>query len=311
MEEQSVNIFTLSKQDTSFLKGVAICAMLCHHLYGCPIEGVEPYTGIFAWIGNLGKICVAMFLFCSAYGLSAGYNDITTFKDKLRFVRNRLIKFYTNYWVILLLFIPIGVFVLGRTFDVAYAGLNMPKRMVYEIFGINGGCSYIQTWWFNQLIIIMYLIFPLLYKIIKYIPLLTLVFAVLYLLFGDEYTFGIVEFNIWLLPFITGIFWKLYEDKLCSVSKICQSHKIIFALVTLSLFVVVTVIRNVLLYPNSIRMDALLTIGISLCVVSIFRLSPRLMRGVAFLGGHSMNIYLIHSFFNVPLIHNCEWLRGG
>ena len=311
MEPQRVNIFSLSKQDTKFLKGIAICAMLCHHLYGCPISGVEPYTGIFSWLGFFGKICVALFLFCSGYGLSAGYKSLSSFSDKILFVRNRFIKFYTNYWVILLFSLLYGIFVLGRTFEAAYAGLNMPKRLLYEIFAINGGCSYLRTWWFNQLIIVCYLLFPLLFKVIKHAPFSMLVIGILYLLYGDAYTFQIIEFNIWLFPFIIGIYWNLYEGRAANLSNICLSHKILFLFLSIVLLVSVAAFRSTLSYPDQIRIDALFTISIVLCTIFIFRYSDNLMKGGAFLGKHSMNIYMIHSLFNVPLLHSCEWLRGG
>lgn len=311
MEPQKVNIFTLSKQDTNFLKGIAICAMLCHHLYGCPIFGVEPYTGIFSWLGSFGKICVAVFLFCSGYGLSARYKSLSSFTDRIIFVRNRLIKFYINYWVILLLCVLYGIFVLGRTFDIAYSGLNMPKRLLYEVFAINGGCSYLRTWWFNQLIIVCYLLFPLLFLAAKYTPFTMLIVGTLYLLFGDAHTFQIIEFNIWLFPFIIGIYWNLYEGRLEKLSEICLLYKIPFVFISVIVQISIAVIRGHLSYPDQIRIDALLVISIVLCTISIFRYYDGLMKSGAFLGKHSMNIYMIHSLFNVPILHNGEWLRSG
>ena len=54
--------WSLSKQDTSVLKGIAIVAMLFHHLY-CSIPAwIEPYHGVLGWIGELGKVCVAIFV---------------------------------------------------------------------------------------------------------------------------------------------------------------------------------------------------------------------------------------------------------
>ncbi len=311
MNSQETNIFSLSQQDTLVVKGIAICSMLCHHLYGFPPEGVVPYNGILAWIGALGKVCVALFLFCSGYGLTARYKDITTLKETLRFVRNRFIKFYTNYWVILFVFIPLGIFVYGRTWDIAYAGLNVPKRIVYELFGINGGCSYIPTWWFNQLIIVMYLLFPLLFRAVKQVPFIAGIVTILYLLFGDKYTLGIIELNIWLQPFMMGIYWNLFEDKLRVLSDICLSHKVMFALASFVLLVIAVFIRSSLLYPDDIRIDALLTAIILLCIVSTLRYLSKLINSLAFLGKHSMNIYLIHTFFNVPVLHGSEWLRVG
>ena len=71
-----MNKLFLSKSDTSALKGIAIMAMLLHHLYYSIPIGVEPYTGILYLLGIIGKVCVPIFLFCSGYGLKAQYDPI-------------------------------------------------------------------------------------------------------------------------------------------------------------------------------------------------------------------------------------------
>ena len=90
---------TLSRQDTIVMKGIAILAMLFHHMYGAPPPDVVPYSGILEWIGVLGKVCVAMFLFCSGYGLASQYEPSKSVLSDVRFVLRRLTKFYLNYWV--------------------------------------------------------------------------------------------------------------------------------------------------------------------------------------------------------------------
>ena len=76
MMDETVNIFALSKQDTSVMKGIAIIAMLCHHVYTCQPEWVEAYPFVLTIIGVLGKVCVAMFLFCTGYGLAVQYEQM-------------------------------------------------------------------------------------------------------------------------------------------------------------------------------------------------------------------------------------------
>lgn len=66
----------MSKQDTLVLNGIAIIAMLFYYLYCSIPEWIEPYDGVLAWMSDLGKVCVAMFLFCSGYGLSAQYEKV-------------------------------------------------------------------------------------------------------------------------------------------------------------------------------------------------------------------------------------------
>lgn len=55
------------------MKGIAIIAMLCHHVYTCQPEWVEAYPFFLTTLGVLGKVCVAIFLFCSGYGLAVQY----------------------------------------------------------------------------------------------------------------------------------------------------------------------------------------------------------------------------------------------
>lgn len=107
--------FELKKQDTLALKGIAIIAMLCHHVYGSATD-----SSVFVWLGELGKVCIAIFVFCSGYGLSASYpesiqgdNLKAIVKGSFRFEIKRLIKFYSNYWIVFLIFVPISVFVLA------------------------------------------------------------------------------------------------------------------------------------------------------------------------------------------------------
>lgn len=62
----------LTLHDTSILKGIAICAMLWHHLFY-----ENPKYGHFVWhLALLGKVCVAIFLLLSGYGLTIQMNRI-------------------------------------------------------------------------------------------------------------------------------------------------------------------------------------------------------------------------------------------
>ena len=51
MNNTVTNNWSLSKSDTLVLKGIAIIAMLCHHLYDCIPPGVEPYPDVVSFIG--------------------------------------------------------------------------------------------------------------------------------------------------------------------------------------------------------------------------------------------------------------------
>ena len=168
MTNETINIFALSKQDTSVMKGIAIIAMLCHHVYTCQPEWVEAYPFILTTMGVLGKVCVAIFLCCSGYGLAVQYEKVlgltTCLIDKLRttivFIIKRLIKFYSAYWFVFLIFVPITIVCFDRPLSAAYGeNVNIVKRLFWDILGIQGFQSYNITWWFNRLIIIINLIY--------------------------------------------------------------------------------------------------------------------------------------------------------
>ena len=69
MEE---NGFELTLHDTSILKGIAICAMLWHHLFLLHPD----YGNVVYHLALLGKVCVAIFLLLSGYGLTIQMNKL-------------------------------------------------------------------------------------------------------------------------------------------------------------------------------------------------------------------------------------------
>lgn len=120
------------------------------------------------------KVCVALFLVLSGYGLNASMN-----KNKYsitKFYKKHIWKIYKNYWLIWILFVPIGV-IRGRTFSFVY-GDHYLAKLLTDILGLQkllGYNSYNATWWFITLILGLYLIFPIIYKLAKKVPLLLLI----------------------------------------------------------------------------------------------------------------------------------------
>ncbi len=210
--------FSLSSNDSLILKGIAICAMLRHHLFT-----TAEYGNFVLFLGGLGKVCVAIFLFASGYGLYVQYNklNVSPTKDGAKvsfmFLIKRFIKFYVNYWVVFIIFVPIGVFVFGRTLNQPYGeSVNLFKRFIYDVLGVQGFSSYNITWWFNKLIIILYLLFPLMFFLIKRFPWMTLLVLLVVLRFGNHFAWinANTDLSVWLLPFGLGMFWASKTDVL-------------------------------------------------------------------------------------------------
>lgn len=310
-----MNNFSLTRQDTQVMKGIAIIAMLCHHLYSDPeLRGIVPYDGIYAWLGALGKVCVALFLFCSGYGLSKQYEQ-KSIKDDIKFIVKRLLKFYANYWVIFLIFVPISVFMFHRPLSAAYGEhVNIIKRLVLDFMGLQGYLSYNITWWFNKLIIILYILFPLLYRIVNYKPWLALIFSMLIVVINPYIVYNPLDILTYQSPFVVGMLWQQYEDKWPNVCDWLSEHMVVFASIT-CLFLIAVVSIRMFCLDASYRYDAFLAIAMSLTLISSVRYMNTLANVLAFLGKHSMNIYMTHTFINgywrPEWLHGCEGMRGG
>ena len=298
------------------MKGIAILAMLCHHLYGCPPDGVDPYTGVLLWLGILGKVCVVMFLFCSGYGLAANFAP-KSFKDDLKFIGRRLVKFYLNYWVIFIIFVPITIFFFYRPLSAAYGENNVCWHLVLDILAFQGLESYNITWWFNNTIIILYLLFPLLYRAIRWKPLVALLVGMVIMRIAYHLPYNPADVLTWQFPFILGIIWRMYEGKGACVQDWFSAHRGGSVLGVLGLLAIIIVFRMWEIIPHfsGARMDGFLSCAIALCVIVILRSCKYLMATFAFFGKHSMNIYMVHTFINgywySKWLHSDEWIRGG
>ena len=262
--------------------------MLIHHLFysewsrplydDITIHGV----GVVNQIGHFCKLCVAVFVFASGYGLVESTPQGVKLKE---FYWHRFKKLYLNYWYIWLLFVPIAYFVFGRTFTDAY-GDHATIKGFLDFFGLLamfGIDSYNPTWWFYNCIIILYLLFPLLNRWLLKSTYLLVCLAV---------TCGLLSFfpgvNVvsgYLLVFLVGM---LLAKMPVTWVKDTQWWQLLIALMMLSLW---RLTKNC---PTQIA-DALLCAGMALMVYKI-KWSKWIESVMVSLGKHSMNMFLTHTF---------------
>ena len=112
--------YQITLNETNIIKGIAICAMLWHHLF---LEHQEYGEFVFK-LALTGKVCVALFVFLSGYGMAIQFKDVdfsgiySNLANTVKFLFRRFLKFYLNYWVVFITSILLGVFV--RTLRDAY-----------------------------------------------------------------------------------------------------------------------------------------------------------------------------------------------
>lgn len=272
-------------RETTVFKGIAICLMLWHHLFHTTLE----YGEIANSVGIFGKVCVSFFLFLSGYGLAKQYDRFASDKLRysIRFIVRKLAKFFMLYWFVFFIVVGAGL-LLGRTLSEAYPNLNPYKSLILDFWGQKGYGSYISTWWFNKLIIQLYILFPLLLTLFsrKWIGVLALILVGVIEQFSLITIFSVIEGGVF--AFCLGIFVAIYPIK------IKKSFPIALTLITT--VIVLIIIRFNVPQIRFTLIDALFVV-VFIGLLKTFALPFYSFPIFTYLGKHSANMYLIHSFF--------------
>lgn len=281
----------MTKQDSLIIKGVGICAMLALHLFDY----------------SFCKICVAVFVFISGVGMTCGYTKIgesgpITVKSAAIFLFKRIKKFYLNYWFVFLIFVGLGIFVFKRTPNDAY-GARGVFRLILDFFCV-GNYNYDVQWWFNTMILILYLLFPFLYYSVKKMPFLTLGISLSLTKFAlwDNYAplfsdypflFQVYQLNMMLFVFIVGIFLVIKWDW---IVKIANTRLFVPACLVLLSFFVYSHYETRIPFFHGWRVEAFIIATFTVLVSAIPVELKNRIHLFEFLGKHSSNIYFFHWF---------------
>lgn len=265
---------------TLFCKGIAILMLLFCHLFMA--HNVEAYP---LWMSALARrmgLCVPIFLVLSGYGLYMSKR--ITFKDILSY---RIPKLLINYWVVAAVFIVITIVFFGYSFHDAYPP-GLEWRFALQMFGLNvfgGGpaAGFNPTWWFMNAIVLLYLMFPLLCLIVRRSVILALLFSI------TIANVPILSAEQCVVPFVVGIIaahLNLFESILKEVG-----HTKVFLYASLPCMLGMLFMAN---HHNGGGYGAF-------AVLALFALHSHLPNVikvcVEYLGKHSMNMFLCHTFF--------------
>ena len=147
----------LTKNQVKITKGVAILFMLLLHLF-C----TKNYEGLYSPILFIGEVplmyylalfgdcCVAIYCFCSGYGLFISYKNNMEKYLKNNFIR--IFKLYINYWIILIIF----VLIIGPLIGMGNSYPGTFKKFILSFTAIEP--AYNGAWWFLTTYIILVLI---------------------------------------------------------------------------------------------------------------------------------------------------------
>lgn len=91
---------SFSLTDTLFAKGIALCLLLLHHLFYEKSYPFSAFLGRSVWVdaAAAAKVCVAVFLILSGYGLTKSFERKNA--SYARFTFNHIAKLYAGFWFV-------------------------------------------------------------------------------------------------------------------------------------------------------------------------------------------------------------------
>ena len=292
-------------RQTNISKGIATILLLWHHLF-LPPELNSAYTSLFFVNGiqmegafaELSKVCVAIFLILSGYGMNKSYKKHREKSTKkpiafdLAFLKRSLLRLYAPFWIVFLIFVPMG-FLFNRNPVLIYESNVL--NLIFDSLGLSylvHGFFYFtmnNTWWYMSIIIVLYLMYPLLHRAIARFPELTfcVVFAVSFI------PLPLRDYSIWLLPFVLGMFAS--EKRLFERMAAVKANKAIHVFLSLMSLILLGIFRYFVLC-NTVYFD--FAFGFCILILIFLGISriPVLDLVMENLGKRSAVIYMMHSF---------------
>ena len=226
-----------------------------------------------------------------------------SFKDGALFVKNHLIKLMSGYWFIFIIFVPAGL-LFGKNFITVYSN---PLHGIIDFFGM----AYLfetptmnATWWFMTPIIVYYILFPFLVKLLDYSAELLLCLAAFLLLVPYVPYNG--QIRIWLLPFAFGMYFAKRDCFYRIQSSIDTLHKrIVFCSLSLPICLLIRYSDN-----HNVRFDSVFAIIIVLFSFFIISQIPILNKILEHLGKHTGAIFMFHTFIYSYYFHDfIYWIK--
>lgn len=314
-----------SKRDTNIVKGIAIILMLIHHCFLSPnrYKGQTVIFDLFTEqqfnaIALSFKICVALFVFLTGYGLTislqkkehSGELNAKAIQDA---TISRLIKLLSGFIFLFVLVHLWSLFVVrdGRIISV-YNKKGPALGILYFLIDMFGLAemfrtpTFLATFWYMSLAILLIFLHPILYSFQKkYGNIIFLFFALFVsILLPTTNDIRYCYLPDYVFPFAVGICsakdnWIM---KL-SDSKFLESN---FLLKTLKAILWICCIGILLFYRQKTRSTELLALWDGIIALFLISFSykyihkiPVLNEMLHFIGLHSMNIFLFHNFVRI------------
>ena len=318
-----------TKEHTMQMKGIAIIILLFHHCFlnaqrwaTVPYEKLATTKGwgyypisfapfsshTIQYLASFSKICVAMFVFMTGYGMWVSYESQKKKTTMSNYIKKRMVTLMTGFLIIFvvteILAIPTGRFieVYGHDFrSVVYMiidALGLAKLLGTPLFCL--------TWWYMSLAIVLIMIFPFVHSIMEKYQWVVVVASIIVPRacgFGQS-----TDLFRYLLAYTLGMYFAQHDLLARIKEKFMEQNvagKLLSLIVSLiGLAVIIKCRQNAWIgwkYLDFWDGFAAMYVIVNSC---IYILNGKwIVKGLGFLGKHSMNIFLIHSFYRDVFFH--------
>lgn len=305
------------RNESLYLKGIAIIMLICHHCFLSPsrykgqaVTFIIPES-IWNYVALFFKICVCIFVFISAYGITCKIKSIsvtdsyTEFRKQLRNVLlSRLIRLLGAFIFVFLLVDIFALFYDPGRFAEIY-GTCFPVCAEYfflDMFGLAellGTPTFLGTYWYYSLAIVIILLVPVFYLLLRKlgtVPFLGLIAVI-------NFTVSIPNHNFWryILCIAVGVVCA-YNDTITRiiefriVKSVRLNHFVKFCIECLLLFILMILRQGPLMNPLYPFWDAVIPVIMTAFCCEFVFVIPGLRQLLLVLGTYSANIFMIHNF---------------
>ncbi len=337
-------IKAFSKDDTSAIKGIAILLLLNHHNF-LSAERYKNYTVSFfplseqsaVAFSSFGKICVSIFVFLSAYGLTLSlkkYGGETTLRagQYRDYLVPRLIKLMWGFWFAFAFCAVACAFISPQHFSVyspgggVYGILRGLTNAVIDFFGLAslfGSPTLNGTWWYMTLAIFIVIIVPLIAACCKKLGTLASVLIILFaprlIVLGTDFLIG-NQSNVlrYTFPVLLGVLFAqndiLARLKAFAVTKNKALNKAVKFVAATAILAALYVLRGacnpISGYTYELRDGIIPVFVIYYCYEFIIDI-PIIRQVLLFIGKYSMDIFLTHTFIRLYLFADFTYSFGN
>lgn len=300
----------LSKKDSMALKGMAVLMLVFHHCYRTTAK-FEKYHVIFRGLSQEQviaaagwcKICVAIFAFVSGYGLMYGYTKKSEEKKKdsvwiPRWTIKHILSTMSGFWFTAIVFYLLYFFKNG---DFHKWGATFGEKCFHiglDILGISklmGTKNLNGSWWYMSAALVYILLLPLLAGMIeKYGAFLSI--AVVFIIprvIGMQFPGGTAPYSFLMIFTIGAVCCRydfFYRFRSLGHRKLAG---ILLGLMIVSSFFLYHRIDMKVFWEFHFAVVPFTVI--LFCTEYLYKIRW-ISDGLGYLGKHSMNIWLIHTF---------------